>query len=101
MVPPVGAPPDIVDKAGPVSEEVTVEMALGAKRKFGSDVAVAVTCAAGPDAQNGAEPGTTVLAVAGADGAVVVRTLRAPGDRAQVRQFATTFALTLLRAQLR
>ncbi len=96
----LGVPAELIDKAGPVSEEVAVEMALGAKRKFGSDIALAITCAAGPDPQDGAEPGTTVLALAGRDGEIQVRTLRLPGDRPQVRQFATTFALSMLRMHL-
>lgn len=97
----LGVAAELISKAGPVSEEVCGEMALGAKRKFGTDIGVAVTCAAGPEAQDGAEPGTTFLAVAGTDGSVVVRGARLPGDRAQVRQFATTFALNLLRVHLR
>lgn len=96
----LGVPAELISKAGAVSEEVAGEMALGAKRKFGTDVAVGVTCAAGPEPQDGAEPGTTFLAVAGADGTVAVRGARLPGDRAQVRQFATTFALNLLRVHL-
>jgi PncC family amidohydrolase len=96
----LGVPAELIDKAGPVSEEVAAEMALGAKRKFGTDVALAITCAAGPEPQDGAEPGTTVLALAGLDGEVSVRSLRLPGDRAQIRQFAATFALSLLRMHL-
>jgi len=96
----LGVPAELIDKAGPVSEEVAVEMALGAKRRFRTDVALAITCAAGPEPQESAEPGTTVLALAGTDGDVQVRTLRLPGDRPQVRQFATTFALSLLRMHL-
>ena len=96
----LGVPAELIDKAGPVSEEVAAEMALGAKRKFGTDLALAITCAAGPEPQDGAEPGTTVLALAGVDGDVQVRKLRLPGDRPQVRQFATTFALSLLRMHL-
>jgi nicotinamide-nucleotide amidase len=96
----LGVPAELIEKAGPVSEEVTGEMALGAKRRFSSDVALAVTCAAGPDPQGSAETGTTVLALAGLDDELVVRSLRLPGDRDQVRVFATTFALSLLRAHL-
>jgi len=97
----LGVRAELIDKAGPVSEEVAAEMALGAKRKFSTDVALAITCAAGPEPQDGAEPGTTVLALAGVNDDLVVRSARLPGDRAQVRQFASTFALNLLRVHLR
>jgi nicotinamide-nucleotide amidase len=96
----LGVSAELIDKAGPVSEEVAGEMALGAKRKFGTDVALAVTCAAGPEPQDGSAPGTTVLALVGAGDELVVRSLRLPGDRAQIRQFASTFALSLLRLHL-
>lgn len=96
----LGVTADLISKAGPVSEEVAGEMALGAKRRFGTDVALAVTCAAGPEPQEGADPGTTFLALAGLDDALIVRGARLPGDRAQVRQFAATFALNLLRVHL-
>jgi nicotinamide mononucleotide (NMN) deamidase PncC len=75
-------------------------MAAGAKKRFGTDLAVAITCAAGPDPQDGVEPGQMYLALAGLGGTVDVRGVRVPGDREQVRQFATTFALSFLRAHL-
>lgn len=95
----LGVPSDLIDKAGAVSEEVAAEMALGAKRKFGTDLALAVTCVAGPDAPDGVPQGTLFLALAVGDD-VIVRGARLPGDRAQVRQFAVTFGLNLLRMHL-
>jgi nicotinamide mononucleotide (NMN) deamidase PncC len=79
---------------------VTSALAYGAKLRFGSDVALAITCAAGPDGQDGAEPGQMFLGLAGLGGSLEARAVRVPGDRAQVCQFATTFALSLLRAHL-
>jgi PncC family amidohydrolase len=96
----LGVPAELVERCGAVSEEVTRAMAEGAKRRFGSDVAVAVTCAAGPEPQDGAEPGQMYLALAGLGDVVDSRGVRVPGDRAQVRDFATTFALSLLRNHL-
>jgi nicotinamide-nucleotide amidase len=75
-------------------------MAAGAKKRFGSDLAVAITCVAGPDPQDGVEPGQIILGLAGLGGTVDVRSVRVPGDRAQVRLFATTFALSFLRAHI-
>jgi nicotinamide-nucleotide amidase len=96
----LGVAADLIEKAGPVSEEVCTEMALGCQRKFGTDFALAITCAAGPQSQAGAEPGQMFLALAAPAGEVITRGGRLPGDRAQVRAFATTFALNLLRTHL-
>ncbi len=41
-------PKELLDKKGPVSPEVAIAMAAGAKKRFGSDVAAAVTGLAGP-----------------------------------------------------
>ncbi len=84
---------------GAVSEPVAAAMAERARAMLGADVGLSVTCAAGPDPQEGAEPGTTFIGVSDADG-TVVRELHLPGDREQVRTFATTFVLNLLRLRL-
>ena len=84
---------------GPVSQRTTSDMAVSVRSRFASDVALAITCVAGPDPQDGVPVGTTIIALAHADN-VEVRELRLPGDRAQIRQFATTFALNLLRLHL-
>jgi nicotinamide-nucleotide amidase len=97
----LGIPAELLASEGSVSEAVAREMAAGARRVIGSDVAVSVTCAAGPDPLEWAEPGTTFIALAGPeDGRVEARGLRLPGDREQVRLFATTFALDLLRRSI-
>jgi nicotinamide-nucleotide amidase len=83
----------------PVSEEVTREMTRRVREVFGTDHALAVTCAAGPDPQGDAAVGTTYLGHASAGDLSVVG-LKLPGDRDQVRLFAATFALNLLRLRL-
>lgn len=93
-------PPDLIARHGAVSEEVTSAMATGARKRFGADLALAITCVAGPDPQDGVEPGQMFLGLAAQDGSVAVRSVRVPGDRDQVRQFASTFALSMLRAHL-
>jgi nicotinamide-nucleotide amidase len=93
----LGVPAELVAEQGAVSEEVTRAMALGCRKRFGCDLALAITCAAGPEPQDGVHPGQMYLALAGPDDVVDVRGVRVPGDRDQVRQFATTFALSLLR----
>lgn len=83
----------------PVSEGVTRRMAEVARERLGSDFGLGVTCIAGPDPQDGVGVGTTIIALAAADG-TETRELRLPGDRAQIRLFATTFALEILRRRL-
>jgi nicotinamide-nucleotide amidase len=53
-----------VDRGPVVSEEAAVQMAVGAKRVIGSDVAIALTGVAGPDEQDGRPAGTLCIGVA-------------------------------------
>lgn len=63
----LGVNPESIHKYGAVSEQVAIEMALGAKNKFGSDYSIATTGIAGPDGGSDAKPvGTIWIAVAGA-----------------------------------
>ena len=84
---------------GPVSEPVAAAIAAGARRAFGADLGLATTGVAGPAEQAGRPVGTLCLGVADGAGSATM-TLRAPGDRAQVRAWATTVALDLLRRRL-
>lgn len=86
---------------GPVvNEHVAVEMALGAKRVLGSDVALALTGVAGPTDQDGMKPGTLCVALAMPDGSTHARTLQLPGVRDQMRQLSVISALDFLRRAL-
>ncbi len=87
--------------AGPgvVSRDCAIEMAAGARRVFGADVAIALTGAAGPESHGGAEPGTVWLALH-ADGVEHARGYVAPGGRARVRRLAEQSALDLVRRHL-
>jgi nicotinamide-nucleotide amidase len=84
---------------GVVSEECALEMASGARRLFGADIALAVTGVAGPEPHDGKRVGTVCIAVAGEKGGES-RTFRAPGDREQVRRWAEQGALDLARRHL-
>jgi nicotinamide-nucleotide amidase len=83
----------------PVSEAVAAAMASGVRDVMGADVGLSVTCSAGPDPQGDAPVGLTYLGLS-MPGAEVVREVRIPGDREQIRLFATTFSLNLLRLNL-
>jgi PncC family amidohydrolase len=95
----LGVDQQLLGQDGPVSEPVAAAMAEGARRAFAADVGVATTGVAGPTEQSGRPVGNLCLAVADPAGTFTT-TARAPGDRAQVRAWATTLALDLLRQRL-
>jgi nicotinamide-nucleotide amidase len=95
----LGVSPATIAGPGVVSEACAREMATGARRMFGSDLAVALTGAAGPDAHAGAPAGTVWLAMVG-DGVDHARGFVATGDRERVRRWAEQGALDLVRRHL-
>lgn len=93
-------PPGMLAQYGAVSEEVAREMALGARARFGVDLAVSVTGIAGPDGGSADKPvGLVWFGVADASGALAVRR-DLFGDRDGIRERATVVALDLLRRRL-
>jgi nicotinamide-nucleotide amidase len=89
-----------VDRGPVVSEEVAVQMALGAQRVIGSDVAIALTGVAGPDEQDGRPVGTLCIGVVLPDGSTYSVTNTLPGLRDQMRMFSVITALSFLRGIL-
>ncbi len=90
----LGVAPALVERVGTVDEEVASQMALGARRVLGVDVAVATTGVAGPGPSEGHPAGTVWLACATPTG-VSTRLLTLRGDRSQVRSGAVEAALAL------
>lgn len=88
-----------IDGPGTVSEECALEMARGALRLFGADVAVSLTGVAGPEPLEGKPPGTLWIGLATRDHREAVPMV-VPGDRAQVRRWAEQAGLNLLRRHL-
>lgn len=91
-----------LENHGAVSEPTVIEMAQGALRASGADLAVAVSGIAGP---GGATPGKPVGLVCFAWGIkgkpFTAKTFQFPGDRQAVRRQAVVIALTgLLEALL-
>ena len=85
---------------GAVSEAVAREMALGAREKFGSDFAIAVTGIAGPSGGSAEKPvGTVFIALASASGVEVKKFLNV-WERATFKQVTATQALEWLRRTL-
>jgi nicotinamide-nucleotide amidase len=92
----------LIAEHGAVSIPVAEAMAGGAVARLDADIAVAVTGIAGPGGGTGEKPvGTVCFAVATRDAAVLSRSLRLPGSRADVRDRSTTVAMHLLRRVLR
>ena len=90
----LGVPAATIAGEGAVSEAVAAAMAEGALRSSGADVAVAVTGIAGPAGGTPEKPvGTVCFAWATREGAREARTLRLPGDRAEVRAASVRFAI--------
>jgi nicotinamide-nucleotide amidase len=89
-----------VDRGPVVSEEAAVQMALGAQRVIGSDVAIALTGVAGPDEQDGRPAGTLCIGVVLPDGTTFSATNTLPGLRDQMRQYSVISALSFLRGIL-
>ena len=96
----LGVRAETLKDCGPVSGEVAREMAAGARGKFGSDFAIAVTGIAGPDGGTVAEPvGTVFIALASAAGVEVKKFFNA-WDRETFKQVTATQALEMLRQLL-
>ena len=85
---------------GAVSEAIAREMALGAREKFNSDFAIAVTGIAGPSGGTAEKPvGTVFIALASASGVEVKKFLNV-WERATFKQVTATQALEWLRRTL-
>jgi nicotinamide-nucleotide amidase len=97
----LGVDSTLIQANGAVSEPVAQAMAAGALRRFDADTAVAITGIAGPDGGTEDKPvGTVCFTVALADGESSTRTLRLPGNRADIRERSITVAMHLLHRAL-
>lgn len=86
---------------GPVIRESTAkEMAVGARKLFGSSVGLALTGVAGPKEQDGAKVGTLCIGLALSDGSTKSTTVMLPSSREQMRQLAVISALNFLRNEI-
>lgn len=95
----LGVDKALLDTAGPIDPEVARQMALGAARVFGADVAISTTGVAGPDDQDGHRVGEVYLGLAYPEGSAtgaIARRLSLSGSREQIRRATVTAALELL-----
>lgn len=95
-----GVPQGVLDSDGPVATETALAMARGVRALTGADWGIAATGVAGPDPQDGHQPGEVWLAVAGPDEQEAAQRHQFAGDRAAVRAASVTAALGLLAGAL-
>ena len=97
----LGVDPELIARHGAVSGEVAEAMADGALERFGAAFAISITGIAGPGGGGEEKPvGTVFWCVKEVGGEAIVRGIRLPGDRADIRDRSTTVALHLLRRLL-
>ena len=92
----LGVSRDSLARVGAVSSEVAAQMATGARRTIGADIAVSLTGIAGPGGGSAEKPvGLVWFGLATSDG-VTTESRIFSGDRAAVRAAAVEHALSLL-----
>ncbi len=92
----LGVSRETLDLHTAVSAETAGEMARGARRRLGADIAVSVTGLAGPDGDGTGRPvGLVYIALDRAAGCLV-QELHLTGDRAAVREEAAQAMFALL-----
>ena len=96
----VGVSHETLEKYTAVSKETAAEMAAGAARVSGADVAVSVTGIAGPDGGTKDQPVGLVYIGCCVKGKVRVEEFHFTGNRQKNRDYAVVRALTLLREEI-
>jgi nicotinamide-nucleotide amidase len=86
----------MIEEYGAVSEQVCAEMARGARKKAGTDFAIAITGIAGPGGETEQKPaGLVYISIDSVDGCRTRRFVL-PGERVSVRLRTAQTALNLL-----
>ena len=89
-----------LDAHGAVSEPVVRAMATGVRKKFGADLALAVTGIAGPGGGTPEKPVGTVWICAATPYGVEPRKIMSWGNREEIRYRAAQAAMELARRQM-
>ena len=94
----LGVSEDTLKNYGAVSEQCALEMAQGARRVCGSDIAVSVTGIAGPGGGSEEKPvGMVCFGVSDGNGTYTeTRIFRGKNDRAKIRRLTTAHAMMLV-----
>jgi nicotinamide-nucleotide amidase len=96
----LGVPEELIARHGAVSEPVARAMADGVRASAGANVGIGVTGIAGPGGGTPEKPVGTVAIAVVADHRSRVQSFRFPGGRENVKEFAATAALNMLRLVL-
>jgi nicotinamide-nucleotide amidase len=89
-----------LEQHGAVSEAVVRQMAVGAQRRFGAELALAITGVAGPGGGTEEKPVGLVWVCAALVDRVEARKIQSWGDRQEVRYRAAQAAMDLARRML-
>lgn len=89
-----------LDEVGVVSEECASAMSESVRRKFGTDIGVGLTGAAGPEAHGNQPVGTVWVALCFGDGDIVTHQLHLSGMRNTNRIRAVKYTFSLLIREL-
>ncbi len=95
----LGVPADLIAEHTAVSEAVARSMAENARERASATYGVSITGEAGPESATGQPVGVFFVAVADSFGSDA-RRFQFPGDRTRLRQFATQWAIELLRRKV-
>lgn len=89
-----------ISSHGVINRETAVQMAVGVRQRLDADIGISCTGVAGPDPQDGVQPGLVWLAVARGRGSleplVLAERLQLVGDRAAIRAQTVDAALDLI-----
>ena len=92
----LGVEPDLLREKGAVCEEVALQMAKGARERFGADFALATTGNAGPGADEKNPNVGEIYVACDSESGTVCQKLQLSGTREENRIEACRAALTLL-----
>lgn len=95
----LGVKKSTIEQYGAISKEVAKEMALGLLYKTNSDFSIGITGNAGPESLEDKSNGLVYIACASKNN-VIVEEFVIKGSRTKVKEYATTYALNLLRKEL-
>jgi nicotinamide-nucleotide amidase len=96
----LGVRAEDLEAHGAVSEEVVRQMAVGARRRFGAELSLAITGVAGPAGGTAEKPVGLVWIAAAIGDRVEPRRIQSWGDRQEVRYRAAQAAMDLARRLL-
>lgn len=92
---------ETIKQSGVVSESCANEMASSVQKMFKSNIGVSFTGVAGPDPQEGKEPGTVFIGISGPDSNVTVYPLQLSGNRQAIRERAVKYCCFYLLNELK